>query len=662
MVSDDFIKDYVLYEEGQKEPKIFNNLSSAAEFWEKELCAPKEVLEIVKEGFKIPFLVEPPKYEKGNNRSARDHAEFVDKAVQELIKGGLVEETFDKPWVVSPLSVAKGDKLRLILDLSVTNNYVAAEPFTLEDQFKFFEFAKTGNFVTKFDIKQCYHQIMVHPSFRKFLGFKWLIAGVEKYYVFKVLPFGLSCGPVICKKLFKPLVSKWRTKFIKIVLFFDDGILCAESYKRCYEQSMQVKSDLLRAHVVPNAEKSDWIPRTSTTWLGYYWNFEKRFVSVSAERVRKLFCRLFAFKRSYPICTARSIAGIVGSVVSMGLVLGDKGLFLCRFLQCLVNFRNLYEFPWAKIYDFSVVKGFARAQDEVEYLIENFETLNLRLFEENTPEFQIQIFGDAGESKIGGIFKENGKTFPFSQSLPPHLIGTSSTLRELYCVKHSMELFRDQLSNKCVLYITDSQCTEIIVRKGSVKFDLHCMAKEIMNASDNLNCTFKVAWVPRVFNSIADHYSKVTDNDDWTLTTALFEKISRASKLEFDLDCFASYKNRKCKMFYSRLYDKDTSGIDALNFCWRGYIVWVCPPPRIALKVLVHFWKSGAKGAFIVPKWTGQAYWALIHSDIFQKCMLHKWEFHGKKYIIPGDSGNNVFKNFKGILSVFVLDFSCEKS
>ena len=226
----------------------------------------------------------------------------------------------------------------------------------------------------------------------------------------------------------------------------------------------------------------------------------------------------------------------------------------------------MHDFPWAKSYDFSVVKGFARAREECDYLIEHFETLNLRWFEENTPNFQIQIFGDAGESKIGGILKEGGKSFPFSQSLPPHLIGSSSTLRELYCVKYCMELFRDQISNNCVLYITDSQCTEIVVRKGSVKFDLHCMAKEILNVSDNLNCTFKVAWVPRVFNSIADHYSKLTDYDDWTLTTTFFEKISRASKHNFELDCFASHKNRKCKLFYSRFYDLDTSGIDAFNF------------------------------------------------------------------------------------------------
>ena len=103
-----------------------------------------------------------------------------------------------------------------------------------------------------------------------------------------------------------------------------------------------------------------------------------------------------AFSPSVPFSTSNSamIAGIVGSVVSMGLVLGDRGLFLCRFLQCLVNFRNLHEIPWAKSYDFSVVKGFARAREECDYLIENFETLNLRWFEENTPNFQIQIFGE----------------------------------------------------------------------------------------------------------------------------------------------------------------------------------------------------------------------------------------------------------------------------
>ena len=141
LVSDQWILDFLLYEEGIKPPKLFDNLKSASYFWEHELGAPADVLDIIRNGYKIPFLKTPPKYEKRNNQSAFENSEFVSKALNELLEANLIEIVDEKPWIISPLSVAKsGDKLRLILDLSVTNSYVKAESFSLEDQNLFYDF------------------------------------------------------------------------------------------------------------------------------------------------------------------------------------------------------------------------------------------------------------------------------------------------------------------------------------------------------------------------------------------------------------------------------------------------------------------------------------------------------------------------------------------
>ena len=160
--------------------------------------------------------------------------------------------------------------------------------------------------------------------------------------MFKVLPFGLQSGPLVCKKLFTPLIKKWRTENIKIVLFFDDGCLAASSFDLCKQQAQNVKCDLLRAHILPNCEKSNWLPKKSAEWLGYYWNFKDKNVSISPIRIGKLFSRLFQFRRLYPVLSPRIVAGIVGSIVSMKTVLGDKSLFLTRFLQSLINYRNFF--------------------------------------------------------------------------------------------------------------------------------------------------------------------------------------------------------------------------------------------------------------------------------------------------------------------------------
>ena len=78
-------------------------------------------------------------------------------------------------------------------------------------------------------------------------------------------------------------------------------------------------------------KKSEWFPKTSCTWLGFFWNFENATVSVSAERVSKLFKKLYKFKKS-PCMTTKVVDSIVGSVVSMKLILRDRAVFFNPFL------------------------------------------------------------------------------------------------------------------------------------------------------------------------------------------------------------------------------------------------------------------------------------------------------------------------------------------
>lgn len=80
---------------------------------------------MIKEGFCIDFITEPPELNLRNNNSAFKNSEFVTKAVTELLENNLIKKVNEKPKVISPLSVSKNsNKPRLILDLSVLNEYI----------------------------------------------------------------------------------------------------------------------------------------------------------------------------------------------------------------------------------------------------------------------------------------------------------------------------------------------------------------------------------------------------------------------------------------------------------------------------------------------------------------------------------------------------------
>ena len=61
-------------------------------------------------------------------------------------------------------------------------------------------------FLFKFDLKSDYHHDYIYPEHHKHLGFQWDIGGVTGYYVFAVLPLGLSTDCYIFTKLMRPLV------------------------------------------------------------------------------------------------------------------------------------------------------------------------------------------------------------------------------------------------------------------------------------------------------------------------------------------------------------------------------------------------------------------------------------------------------------------------
>lgn len=81
------------------------------------------------------FVEKPPSFYLKNNASALKNKEFVDSAVEDLLDKNCVYEVFVKHNNINPLSVAKNStvKKRLILDISVFNEYVRKDHIKFED-------------------------------------------------------------------------------------------------------------------------------------------------------------------------------------------------------------------------------------------------------------------------------------------------------------------------------------------------------------------------------------------------------------------------------------------------------------------------------------------------------------------------------------------------
>ncbi len=377
--------------------KVIGSLRRNAEAW-VELGANKFILDIVKTGYKIPFLQTPDPANFRNNRSALNERDFVDEAISELLQIGGILETKVLPRVVNPLTVAvKNGKKRLVLDLRYVNGHVWREYGKFEEFREFRGYIERGSYMFGFDLKSGYHHIDIFEEHWKYLGFAWTGKdGVKKYYIFVVLPFGLCTAGYVFTKVCRVLVKFWRRHGVKIVLYIDDGLGAAESLKACAKASSFVRLSLLKAGFVANSEKSQWDPVQLMVWLGWEINTREFVIRVKEKRIEKLISGIERIK-SAGEASARQVSSVAGQIVSTDLVLGPVTGMFTREMYVFIEGRSTWD-------------GKAQIPEmvacECKFWLDNIKALNLKRLHESGAPVSAKVNSDAssvagGAAKIG---------------------------------------------------------------------------------------------------------------------------------------------------------------------------------------------------------------------------------------------------------------------
>ena len=133
---------------------VRGRLAKCISEWEG-INAPGFILEVIREGYKIPFVSLPPPKHGVNNLSAIKEAVFVCEAILDLLKINGIEELSEVPNIVNPLSVSvqSSGKKRLILDLRHVNLFVYKQKFKCEDLRVALSIISRGFSLFKFDLK-----------------------------------------------------------------------------------------------------------------------------------------------------------------------------------------------------------------------------------------------------------------------------------------------------------------------------------------------------------------------------------------------------------------------------------------------------------------------------------------------------------------------------
>ena len=398
-----------------------------------------------------------------------------------------VQETQHIPYCCNPLTVAEGNKLRLVLDLRHVNKYVKQQKFKYENLATVAEMFEQGFYFGTFDLKSGYHHVPIAKQDQQYLGFSWTFSdGSVKYFEFLVLPFGLSSACYAFTKLMKPLLKKWRGAGIRSALYLDDGIFWGKSFEYVKTVSNQIVKDLCSAGLTINVKKSQLNPTQKGQWLGIVIDTVKMDFFVSETKIKKL-ASMISNALNQSFTTAKFIARIAGNIISMGIAIGP----LTRLFT-----RQMYKFIESRLTWHSIKEIDKWTKEELIFWHKNLQNANGFRIKTNKLTSKI-VYSDASGFAYGGFILQRLSNVIAHGYFTEHEILTSSTNRELLTVKYVMESLGYLLQHESVLWYSDNFNTARIIEVGSTKPHLQKIALEIFELCLKNDITLHSSWIPR---------------------------------------------------------------------------------------------------------------------------------------------------------------------
>lgn len=608
--------------ERNKDKWIYGRLGtrSALSFWRNTLRASSVVLLWLTIGFHLPWASElRPQGEFPNHKGTTgvskfgSNEKFVDSAVNALVGNGAVVEC-DRSFLelVSPLNVVEQrDKLRLIHDLKHLNQFLVWPKFKYESLAGLCDILSPGDYMVSVDLQSAYHHVALEEDAWRYMGFYWK----EKYYYFRVLPFGLGPAPYVFTKVFKPLVEHWRAQGIRTLPYLDDHLFGGRlDVPQTDSRSIlwvreQIMRDLCNAGWLISATKVKLTPTQVIVHLGMVICTRSGVFRVPKSRMKRLVESVHEVLKSGKVRT-KQLSRIAGQIQSFALAMGPVVAFYTRYMYFSIEDRTTW-------WQFVRVTGFLERE------LRFWAGVSIKDYMcpiwPQVFKWSIKINSDAGERGWGAALQTPTEVAEARGYMNMWERAQSSTWRELFAILQTLKSFMHLLANCRVLqWCCDNQGAVFDMgRGGSRVAEIHKLCVQIFEICESMNLRVLWTWVPREEHDArwADALSKVFDKDDWMLHRGAFNVCESLWGVH-TVDRFASDRNHLCERFNSYYWCPGTGGVDALaQTDWLIENNWCNPPFWMIGRVVAFLREARASATVIVPHWPGQPWWAMLCPD-----------------------------------------------
>jgi hypothetical protein len=576
--------------------------------------ASSYVLETIKYGYKIVFEddILPPPFYKVNNASALDKPVFLLTELLRLEELGCIKRVPDRPHIVNPCSVVYSNKWRCVLDASQgLNDYCLKRHTKLDDLSVLSGVLQQGDFMTVNDLDSGYWHVPIYPPHQTYLGIHFVHENGEIiYWVWAVLPLGITDAAHIFTCLTNPLMGFLRLRGVRSIIYIDDLLSLSKSFNSGLLQDQLIQETFLKGGWIFKPSKSSGPPSQKVKFLGLIVDSVKMKFAIPPDKLVKLI-EGAKFLLSFRKLHVRLLASWVGLLQSCRLAIGPLVSIMTR---------SVYDVISKAPYWSSHIYLEDKARFQVQWWSDSLHNLN-EYFICPSPSLvkcSFNLASDAGDLGfyVYDIFsKKRLVSRPFTSLESDE----SSTFRELTAV-HETWTNIDILSsyqNQSVTHYTDNKAVVCILGGGSRNVKLQALALEIFLKLRLFDIVLYPIWISRDSEIIswADSGSRDFHSDDYSLDSATFDLLCKTFK-SFTCDAMASAPNAVCSKFFSRYSSMGSSGVDffAQKLDAEDFY-YVFPPIGKAIQAVKHLANYAVSGVVVIPVWPMSAWFNFFFPD-----------------------------------------------
>lgn len=559
--------------------------------------AEKWILDLLREGYRIPFSAPPPltslpkdfrAYTPGSLKGQALHSE-----VQQLEEKGAIEKAPLTPGFYSPLFVvpkASGG-FRPIIDLSILNRYVVTTKFKMETVRTVMSAIRQDDWMVSLDLQDAYFQVPVHPDSRRFLRFTW----EGCHFQFRVLCFGLSTAPQVFTRLMAPVSAAFHRRGFRLLRYLDDWLVLApsaEEARRATTCLLELCSDL---GIRINWEKSSLTPEREKTFLGMRILSPLLRVFPTRERIQNLFDTIHSFLDS-PSPPARLWLRLLGHMASL-IHLVPSSRRRMRLLQIQLN----QKWDRQSLTDDHPVAWDANIRQDLDWW------LKIRNLEEGqplqlaTPDFL--LYTDASNVGWGASLLQDS-TSGLWNNLESSL---HINVLELRAIRLGLLHFAEVVKDSVVAVFSDNTTALTYLSKegGTHSTTLNREARAILDWAERHSVKILTQFVRGSVNVVADCLSRQHQvlSTEWTLHMEVCHLLWRLWGYP-TVDLFATRLNFRIPNFVSPFQDPEAIATDAFLYNWDDQDLYAFPPFPLIRKVLNKLRASrNTRLILIAPYW-----------------------------------------------------------